>query len=152
MGWLRDAVFHRLVVPCRELTLKRLMIALSAGTIGGVFPVPMLTSVATLIICRVLQCSTLEATLATSVNLLLTPLELFLVVPFASVTASVVGIDTNQFTAAALYQSTELGFTHFMRNSATLLIYSCICWMGFGFPLLYIIHSLQSRWGDAKDA
>ncbi|RNF19780.1 uncharacterized protein Tco025E_04117 [Trypanosoma conorhini] len=147
MQWLSNAAFHRLVVPCRELTRGRLMVALSAGTIGGVFPVPMLTSLVTLIICRVLRCRPLEATLATSINLLLTPLELLLVVPFASVAAAVVGGDTRKFSATALYQSTELGFVGFVRNSATVLIYSCICWMSFAFPLLYLIRSLQKSFG-----
>ncbi|EAN94247.1 hypothetical protein, conserved [Trypanosoma cruzi] len=142
---IKDAFFHRLVVPCRDLNFSCLMVALSAGVIGGVFPVPLLTSIATLIICRVLRCRALEATLATTVNLLLAPLELFLVVPFACMAAFVLGGDTRQFTTAAIYHSAKLGFFDFLQMSASLLMYSCLCWMALAIPLLYFIRGLQNR-------
>ncbi|EAN96566.1 hypothetical protein, conserved [Trypanosoma cruzi] len=142
---IKDAFFHRLVVPCRDLNFSCLMVALSAGIIGGVFPVPLLTSIVTLIICRVLRCRALEATLATTVNLLLAPLELFLVVPFACMAAFVLGGDTSQFTTAAIYHSAKLGFFDFLQTSFSLLMYSCLCWMALAVPLLYFIRGLQNR-------
>ncbi|KAH9598681.1 hypothetical protein LSM04_009201 [Trypanosoma melophagium] len=142
MRRLQDAVHRRIVVPFQQLNARKLTISATAGILGGIFPVPMFTSIVTLIFCRMFHCCALQIALATAINFLVTPLEVLLIVPFACATAAVIGSDTSKFTVASLYQSMNLGFIDFFFASASLLIHSFLSWCFFTIPVFYIVRGL----------
>ncbi|ORC87672.1 uncharacterized protein TM35_000212780 [Trypanosoma theileri] len=142
MRRLRDAAHRGIVVPFQQLNARKLILAATAGILGGIFPVPMFTSIVTLIFCRMLHCCALQIALATAINFLVTPLEVLLIVPFACATATVLGSDASRFTVASLYNSMNLGLIDFFFTSSSLLIHSFLSWCFFAIPLLYIVRSL----------
>lgn len=79
MEWLQE----NLLQPLRDLTLAQCLWALSVGVLGGLMPIPMLTTLATLALAKLCRLPWTHIAISSTINFLLTPVQLLFIIPFA---------------------------------------------------------------------
>lgn len=79
MQFIKD----KLITPLSQLTMVEALWMVSVGVLGGVFPVPALTTGATLVLCTLCRIPLAQTSLAGTINLILTPIQFVLIIPFA---------------------------------------------------------------------
>lgn len=124
MQWVQ----HKLVDPLAQLPLSERVTAVAVGIIGGMFPIPALTTVATVGMAKVISISAPQFMVACAVNLLVTPLEVAMIPFFAVGGAAMMGADSTNFTAAHLLAAMENGLSALLRDALAMLIHAALCW------------------------
>nr|CCC48822.1 conserved hypothetical protein [Trypanosoma vivax Y486] len=139
---LQHVLVHRVLNPCRTLSARQLLFSITVGMLGGIFPIPLFTSVVTTLMCRQLNLNVSQSLLAITVNLLVFPLEVLLITPFAQLTAHVTRANTTQLTMAAYYDSMSKGGVQFVQFSIKLFLHSCFCWLAFTLVVICLMRMM----------
>ncbi len=74
----------RLVEPLRTMSLRLQVLCVLVGVLGGLFPIPMLTTVVTAALASLVGLSAPALAVAASINLVMTPAELLLLPAFVT--------------------------------------------------------------------
>ncbi|KAG5476322.1 hypothetical protein LSCM1_04024 [Leishmania martiniquensis] len=138
-----QALRERLLVPLSQLTGAELMVALSIGVLGGIFPIPLVTSLATLAIGCYAQCTTTQLVLGSTVNLFCTPVQFLLLPSFACLLGTLAQVDVAAFTASALQNSLKAGYATFLSSCARMLFCATIGWFLVTAPLIIALRFVQ---------
>lgn len=138
-----QAVRERLLIPLRQLTALEIAVAIAIGVVGGVFPVPLVTSFITLLTGWCVRCSAAELVVGSTVNLFCTPLQIALLPSFARLAGSLTREDTTAFTAAALKEAIGKGIGVFLRSCGWMIAYATLAWCIIFIPLIFALRALQ---------
>lgn len=140
---VKMAVNEKLLVPLRQLTLVEIVVSCGVGVLGGVFPIPMVTTVVTLLLAKVLHCNAPQVMLSTTANFICTPLQIVMIPVFARVMALLSRGDPSGYTTAALKASLEKGYGAFFASSSTMLLYATIAWCLFAGAAMLALRVAQ---------
>lgn len=140
---LTQAVRERLLIPLRQLSGLEIAVAVAIGIIGGVFPVPLVTSLVTLFVGWCLRCSAAELVVGSSVNLFCTPLQFALLPSFARLTGTLRGEDTTAYTAAALRAALSAGYVAFLQSCGRMIVYATLAWCFVFLPVVFVLRHVQ---------
>lgn len=136
-------VREKLIAPSAELTMVEVMVAVVAGTIAGIFPIPMLATVVTLAYCRFIMCSAPQTILGTAVNAILTPIQFILIPVFARFAAYVAGYNSSNFTTAALQTAIEGGVATLVGSCLSMLLFALVAWLMICIPVTLFLRRVQ---------
>lgn len=115
--------------PWRRLHTAEKLLALIVGVLGGVFPIPALTTIATLALASLLALNAPQTGVATAINLALTPVAIGMIPVFAHLAAFFSGADTTTFSAEFLMAAAAESLTHLLAVAASVLIHATVAWV-----------------------
>ncbi len=141
LNWLNKS----LIRPLQLMTWRQRGMAIIVGLVGGLFPVPMVTSLVCAIVCLFLRLSAPQAAVATVMNLLLTPLQIILIPGFASLAAFVTGADASDFTLTAIYHAKEGGLLAVLTSATSLLLHAVGSWLVLSAFAVTVAHNLLAE-------
>ncbi|KAI5685413.1 hypothetical_protein [Leishmania braziliensis MHOM/BR/75/M2904] len=145
-----QALRERLLMPLRQLTWAEVLVAVSVGVLGGTFPVPLVTSLVTLIIGYYVRCTTAELVLGSTANLFCTPLQFALLPSFARFVGSLTEEDVTAFTAHALQESLRVGYATFLSSCGRMIFYATIGWFLVSTPIVLVLRFAQQCIGHRQ--
>lgn len=122
-SWLNNNV----VVPMRGLTWAQRLDTLVVGVLGGLFPIPVLTTVATVALCWVLKLTAVQIAVSGAINIAVTPLELLLIPSFSTLGSFAcpwVGSGPVDVTALV-----SLGFSAAIQQAPNVFLSAAIGWV-----------------------
>jgi hypothetical protein len=96
MESLKTFFKEQLVEPIKILTFPQIIFAVACGALGGLSPIPGVTTAITVFLCTVARLDLASSTVATAINVMLTPLQLVLMPVFADAS-----LDLKVFVGAA---------------------------------------------------
>ncbi|KPI85891.1 hypothetical protein ABL78_5023 [Leptomonas seymouri] len=134
---------ERLLNPLRQLTGIEIFVAVAVGVVGGVFPVPLITSLVTLISGWYIHCSAAELVVGSTVNLLCTPLQFAFLPSFARLSGTISQADTSAFTATALMEALTKGYAVLIASCARMIAYAVFGWLLVCIPVIFVLRALQ---------
>jgi hypothetical protein len=114
--------------PLLQMTAHQRVGAATAGVLGGLFPVPCVTTVVTLGLARAACLSAPQSAVALAINLAATPLEILLIPTLAKIGSVVTGADGSSFTADALLLQMNEGIIPLITNCASFLVHAVLAW------------------------
>ncbi|GET89377.1 hypothetical protein, conserved [Leishmania tarentolae] len=141
--YMSHAFRERVVVPLSHLTWREVVVAVSVGILGGIFPVPFVTPFITLLVGYYIRCTTTEVVLASTINLFCTPLQLALLPSLARLAGFLLQADVETFTAHALHESLKVGKTVFLSSCGRMMLYATVGWLFVAIPTVIVLRSLQ---------
>ncbi|EPY28751.1 hypothetical protein STCU_04899 [Strigomonas culicis] len=142
---IRAAVRGRLIEPLKQMTLFESMCAVLVGFISGVFPVPLTTALILLLLGRILALSSVQLVVATTVNVLSSPLQIVMIPLYAQWMTVLLRGDASLYTATALYSALEKGYINFFLSSASFLSRSAAMWMLLSAPVIGVLFIFTRR-------
>lgn len=140
---LAQALNERLVLPLRQLSGLEVSVAVAIGVIGGVFPVPLVTSIVTLAVGWYVQCNAAEFVVGSTVNFFCTPIQLALLPSFARLMGAILQKETSTFTAYALKEAIAKGYASFLSSCIRMVAYATIAWFLVCIPVIIVLRSVQ---------
>lgn len=140
---MSQALRERVLVPLSQLTWAEVLVAVSVGVLGGIFPVPFVTSLATLVIGYYLRCTATELVLASTINFFCTPLQFALLPSLAHLAGFLTQAEVDAFTAHALHESLRVDYTTFLRSCGRMIFYAAVGWFFVAIPIVMILRSAQ---------
>lgn len=135
---------EKIVQPAKQLTRGEVIVAVIAGLIGGIFPVPLVTTVASLLFARSMCLIAPQVMLAFSVNMCCTPLQIILIPVFARATALLLREDTSPYTAVALRRALGLSLSEVLSTCAKMLLYATLSWTILLVPVWLACRTIQA--------
>ncbi|KAG5476593.1 hypothetical protein CUR178_03764 [Leishmania enriettii] len=138
-----QALREVLLEPLSQLTGAELLVALSIGVLGGVFPLPLVTSLVTLAIGWYVRCTTTQYVLCSTANLFCTPLQFALLPSFARLIGSAAQVDVTAFTVRALRESLKVSYTTFLSSCSRMLLYATMGWFLVVIPIILVLRAVQ---------
>ncbi|KAG5501779.1 hypothetical protein JKF63_04048 [Porcisia hertigi] len=138
-----QALRERLLVPLRLLTLGEVLIAASIGLLGGVFPVPLVTAMVTLLVGFYIQCTSPQLILGSTTNFFCTPLQFALIPRFARLVGLFIETDVSDFTGYALQRSLNDGYTALVYSCGRMLLYATMGWFIVAVPATVVLNFAQ---------
>ncbi|KAK7201146.1 hypothetical protein NESM_000175600 [Novymonas esmeraldas] len=135
---------ERLLLPLRQLSWEEVLVAIAVGVLGGIFPVPLVTSLVTLAIGYYVRCSAAELVLGSTANFFCTPLQFALLPLLARFMGNVARVNVDAFTAAALRESLSAGYTTFLTSTGRMLCYATMGWFLFAIPAVVVLRFAQN--------
>ena len=128
------------------MTLREQVLCVLVGVLGGVFPIPMLTTLVTLGLARLAALGTVELAVAASINFVMTPLELVLIPLLVQIGGSIVPSSlVGKANAEVLIfdlSSTESTWAVAGQALCDLLVLACVPWAIISGLLLVVASSL----------
>jgi hypothetical protein len=119
---------RKIVRPLQAMSRWEQIATLVVGILGGLFPVPALTSLITLALCAMLRFAPAQSGVATALNLSLAVAELALIPVFAQIGAVMTGVDSDNFTGAVIVASMQEGIGALLTNASSMLAHACLSW------------------------
>lgn len=123
--WWRRDVYH----PLLQMSHSKRAAAASVGVVGGVFPIPALTTFATLFIVRLAALNAAQSAVAVAINIAASPLQIAFIPYFATAGSLITGTDASAFTSEAILRNMGEGLLSFAQSSASLLIHATLAWL-----------------------
>lgn len=114
------------------------------GAIGGIFPIPAVTTIVTVLLCTGLRLSAAQTAVATAINLACTPLQLALLPSLGWIAASVAGTDASTFTAENIGISMREGLMPFLSSMALLLVHAVASWICIAITVVLVTLTLRT--------
>ena len=121
-----DAKLRR---PLAAMSSAERFLVVLVGVVGGIFPLPALTTIATLLLSVVLKFGSAQSAVAAVVNLLVTPIEFVLIPTFAKLGCCFTGEDATKFTIQVIQAAAAEGVVSLVKNASSMLIHACLAWM-----------------------
>jgi hypothetical protein len=118
----------KIVRPLRQMTWYERACVLVVGVLGGLFPVPALTTLVTLALAPLFSLNAAQVAVASAINLMLTGVEIAMIPTFATVGALLLGGDSSLFTLSMIQDSLKEGIMMLLRNASHMLMYACVAW------------------------
>jgi hypothetical protein len=138
LEWLKKDVYH----PLLEMNHSQRTAAAAVGVVGGIFPVPALTTFATLLVVRLADLHTAQSAVAVAINIAVAPLQIALIPSFASAGSLITGADGSLFTSEALLRHMGEGLVSFAHNGASLLVHATLAWVLLVCVTLFVLRFL----------
>ncbi|KPA86716.1 hypothetical protein ABB37_00805 [Leptomonas pyrrhocoris] len=138
-----QALRERLLIPLRQLTGIEIFVAVAIGVVGGLFPVPLLTSLVTLLAGWYVHCNAAQLVFGSTVNLFCTPLQLALLPSFARLMGAITQGETSTFTAYALKEALAKGYASFLSSCGWMIAYAVVGWFLVFIPVVLVLRALQ---------
>ena len=126
-NWWRN----KLALPWSKLGLVEKVFAVLVGLVGGLFPIPALTTAVTLALVSAFKMNAAQAGVATAINLMVTPLEFILIPPLAQMAAPLTGADGSNFTASFLSDALALGVMNLLTAGGSMVLHAVASWFVF---------------------
>jgi Na+/phosphate symporter len=137
-----QALRERLIL-LRQLTVLEVFVAVAIGVVGGLFPVPLVTSFVTLISGWYVQCNAAELVVGSTVNLFCTPLQFALIPYLARMMGAIMQEDTSTFTARALREAVGKGYIMFLKTCGWMIAYATLAWFFVFIPVILVLRAIQ---------
>jgi hypothetical protein len=134
--------------PLRRMTPNERLLCVATGFVGGMFPLPMVTTVVTLAIIATLpfvipphlaSLPTAGKAVATAINLLLAPLDILAVPYLAQLAALFSGADATRFTPSFLAGLMAEGLVPLLSGAASLLGHAVAAWLFLSAALFGVL-------------
>lgn len=139
------------VQPIKQLTPYELLVAIALGAIGGLFPIPMTTTIITVALCKWIPCSVPQVLFATALSFICVPFQFAMVPVFARAFAVAVRIDSSAYTVASIRSSMGKGILATVRSSAGMFACSVAMWLIAATPTVLFCRSLQAKSATRRD-
>ena len=150
-------VGRNVVTPLRQMRPSERLLCLAVGVVGGMFPVPMLTSVVTWLIAGLFallgpatKLSPAALAVATAVNLLIAPVDIAAIPTLAQWGALVTGADARDFTAEFLMAKMAEGARPLLMGAANMFLSACLAWAAIGGIALAAVATAVAVRGKKK--
>ena len=130
-----------MITPASELEANEISLSVSIGLWGGVFPVPAVTTFATILLAAILRVSATQKALAFTFNMLATPLQL-LSMPSFILMGNYFFQDSatcDPLTLLASFSDPKLSFFVAVGNSSACLCAGVAVWILLGIPVVYMV-------------
>ena len=116
--------------------IEKLISSISVGTVSGLFPLIGLTSV----VCFFLTIARKQnAVIAQTINWLLTPVQLLLIIPFMRLGATLLMREPIKITLKEIINAFSEGVLHGFATVGILHVYAILSWAIIAIPLLIIV-------------
>lgn len=139
---------EKVTEPLRSLSLRELLIAIIIGLLGGIFPVPLITTAVTLLLGHYISCSFPQKVFGTTVNMFCTPLQLALLPPLARLTGTLMQRDISAFSSSALRVALKGGYISFASSCGLMILYATVSWFLIAIPITFAIRAAQQMVGQ----
>ena len=139
------------VTPLRQMPPTDRLMCLSVGVVGGMFPVPFLTTVVTFALIAALRLTGARlqpaaVAVATAVNLLVAPADVAAIPLFARAAAALTGADASSFTAEFLMAKMGEGLMPLLQGAAAMLLHAILAWaLVGGVAMVAVVGVVRSR-------
>ena len=160
---IKDFFLNKLYYPLLELPLLQRLMCVWFGILGGIFPVPALTSGATAVLSALLGFSPAQSAIAIAVNLLMTPFQFMCMPLFAD--ASLLFISSSSLSSsrgegAADRRPSEIIFEAFkggdvvaaLQSIPMVILAACIPWVVVTIVSLIVFKVLMRGEEDRRRA
>lgn len=127
MQQVRHWTRQKITRPLAAMSAWDRATCLLVGVLGGLFPVPMVTTAVTVALCAMLGLSAVQSGVATAVNFALTPAQLFMIPVFANLCAVVLRQPAD-FTVETVKSKLNEGFAAIVTNAASMLVFASVTW------------------------
>lgn len=134
---------NRIIKPMRELGLLEVLLSVIIGLFGGVLPVPLASVAAIVLLCRLSAFREAQLAVSTSISMLCTPLQVYLLPVWGRWVALRAGRDVSKFTLSYVKHSMSQGITHFLGSSIEIVLFGAIGWTITAFFLVLLVRFLQ---------
>ena len=128
MQRITDWSRRKVIRPLQAMSRWEQVATLVVGVLGGLLPIPALTTLVTLALCGMLRFNAAQSGVATAINLALTAVELAAIPVFAQLGAVVTGVDADSFTAAVIIASMREGVASLLTNASSMIAHACLTW------------------------
>jgi hypothetical protein len=122
--WFRT----KLQQPWSRLSMVEQILAVVVGILGGLFPVPMLTTFVTVVLGKLLTMNAAQIAVATAINFFMTPLEVALIPPLARWFTPITGASSESFTASNLADAMGQGVSTLISVAGVMLLHAILSW------------------------
>lgn len=136
--WLQQKVAQ----PLRDMTPLQRTECLALGILGGLFPIPGVTTPVTMMLCAAMGCTKSQIAVATAINLMLTAAQIPMIPWFATVAAMFSGYPAEQFSVAVIVDTMSAGVVGVLRAAFVMLVHACVSWA----TATGIVVALLFRW------
>lgn len=129
------AWFSRFWRQLMDLSLTDRIVAVVVGIVGGIFPMPSITTLVTLFLARLMSCTPPQIALSTSVNLVLAPVDIYLLPKFATLTSVAMGYEVT-YTGPMLLEMINQGVLHLITAGGTMILMAIVSWVFIAMGIL----------------
>ena len=138
-GWC-----NRFVRNLMDLSLLQRLIAVIVGILGGLFPVPSITTLVTVFLAKTMGCNPEQIAISTSINLILTPVDIYCVPKFATLTSTALGYGT-VYTAAMFLEYMSEGIVHLVTAGGAMIVMALVSWVTITTVVLLVTKAASNR-------
>ena len=132
---------HKLVQPWKRLTAMEKVFCLVVGVLGGMFPVPGVTTFVGLVISKLLALSAPQIAVSSAVNLVLAPVQLMAIPFLAQFAAVFTGADASTFTATFLAGAAADGMGVLLSSAGSMLLHAICLWAVVSGAVLGVMYT-----------
>jgi hypothetical protein len=132
------------------MTAAERLCCLLVGLLGGMFPVPMLTTVVTAFLSKFTSLPGPQMAVAMTINVVIAPVELVAIPPLARFGALLTGANASQFTAAFLLAAIDQGPRELFYAAQGMLLHAILTWALFAVVGLVIVRLISSADSEKK--
>jgi hypothetical protein len=125
--------------PFLRLSNHQRLAACAVGVVGGMFPIPMVTTLVTMALAFIMSLTKLQITVSVAVNLLCAPVDVMFIPTQARFAAWFTGASSESFTASALMAAMQEGIVAMLSTSASMLVHAVIGWSVFFLWILLAV-------------
>eukprot|EP00759_Apiculatamorpha_spiralis_P013905 PhF_6_TR20634/c0_g1_i1/m.29729 len=129
-----------------SLTLLEALSAVIVGTLGGIFPIPGITTAVTLFLANICSHNKAQLAIATSLNFLLTPVDLYMIPVFANWSGSVFGAEV--YSASMLTKWLSEGVMALLSQGGGMVMYAILSWFLVTIVAVLVLHFVKDNKGD----
>lgn len=114
------------------------------GVLGGLFPVPMVTTAVTLGLSALFGFRAPQIAIATTMNFVVTPAEIAIIPTLARTAALLTGADTTNFTASFILEALNVSLWQLLTVASSVLLHAVVGWAMLAVVVLLPVKPLVS--------